>query len=91
MLILPLSTLLFIYAFFALLDVGFFIMNISNLIRTGTFTLPSFFATFLFLSGSVLIVWATWYFLQETDWQQTITVWNNLWINQLLGTIFTVN
>ena len=86
----PLYSLLGLYGLFLLAVGVFFIVNILNLARTGTFTMLSFWATFLFLSLSILIVWTTWHFLQGVNWQEPITIWNRAWIGRLLGSVFSV-
>ena len=88
MLTLPLYSSLLLYATFLLGVLGFFIVNIGNLARTGTFTFISFLATFFFLTAAALIVWGTWQLLQNIDWQQPVTLWNSGWISALLGKIF---
>jgi hypothetical protein len=41
----------------------------------------SFVATFFVSALSVIVLFFTWQFLQNADWQQPITVWNNEWIS----------
>lgn len=79
MLTIPLYIFLFIYFFFLLTFVAFFLVNISHLARTGTFTMASFLVTFGFIALSVIILWFTWTLLNGTDWQQPLTIWNGEW------------
>lgn len=90
MVTIPLYFILFGYLFFLFVTLLFFGFNTANLIRTGTFTLLSFWATFWFLGLSVLTVWVTWYLLQTTVWETPLTIWDNAWFPKLLEKIFTV-
>ncbi|MSU75403.1 MAG: hypothetical protein EXS55_02740 [Candidatus Magasanikbacteria bacterium] len=72
MIIVPLYAFLIIYGVFLLACAGFFVVNVGNLVRTGTFTFASLLATFLFLSCTAIVVWGTWHTLQAVDWAQPI-------------------
>lgn len=77
----PLYSFLFIYAGFLLIFLIFSLINVFHITGTGTLTLTSFFVTFIVSALTVLIFYATWYFLQGTDWQTPVTVWNSSWIS----------
>ncbi len=83
MIAVPIYLFLFAYFFFLFVWLIFMLINIAHLVNTGTLTFGSFVATFTVLSLAVIILWATWNLLLGTDWQQTITVWNNSWISDL--------
>lgn len=72
MILIPLYALLIVYAVFLLACAGFFVVNVGNVVRSGTFTFASFLATFLFMAGVAVVVWFTWYTLQGVDWTQSI-------------------
>ena len=72
MIIIPLYALLVVYGLFLLACLGFFAVNVGNVIRSGTFTFANFLATFLFISGVAIVVWFTWYALQGVDWTQSL-------------------
>jgi len=45
--------------------------------QTGGLTLLSFVITFIVATIVIYTLFLTWYFLQETDWQQSITILSN--------------
>ena len=83
---LPLYIFLFLY-FGLLIMIGtFFLVNILHLTRTGTFTFASFAVTIIVLSLTLATLLATSFALQDTDWQQNITFFNDT-----AGSIFTTD
>lgn len=66
----PLYSLLFIYIFFLAFFAVFSLINLYHIIMTASMTMVSFFMTFLVMAGGILIIYATWYFLQDMNWQQ---------------------
>ncbi len=76
MLIIPLYTLLIIYAIFLIVFLTFFAINFFHIILTGTTTLGSFIITFIIMALSVLTLFGTWYYLQNIDWQQPLFTLN---------------
>lgn len=80
MITLPLSSFVIIYAI-ALAIIGlFFAINFFHIMLTGTTTFSSFLVTLFILASVTMILFGTWYFLQNIDWTQQITVWNNSWL-----------
>ncbi|MEA3272855.1 MAG: hypothetical protein U9P90_04285 [Patescibacteria group bacterium] len=71
------SLLLIPYALFLVVFALFVIINLFNLTRFGGWTIITFWATFLFLAGIVLIAYASYENLIIFDWHQTITISNN--------------
>jgi hypothetical protein len=63
-LLIPFSIFLLLFAFFSL-------MNIANLLRYGARNFVGFVATFIFLSGTAVILFFTWQTLQPVDWTAT--------------------
>ncbi len=88
MITIPLFGLLIIYAVaLAILGV-FFVINFFHIILTGTNSFSSFLVTLFTLAFSSLIIFGTWYLLQNTDWTQQITIWNSSWLEGLSGNSF---
>lgn len=84
----PLYFFLFAYLFFFVFGwFVFFLINVGHLFATGTFTLPSFFATFLFLAFSAIVIWTTWVLLLSVSWQQPVTLWNPAWLGNTFSSI----
>lgn len=52
----------------------FAVLNVYHLITYGATTRTSFLFTFMFLAGSALIAYASWYFLSDIDWGKQITL-----------------
>ncbi len=83
MLTIPLYILLIIYAIFLIVFFTFFVINLFHIIFTGTNTFTSFIATVLVISLSVLTLYTTWYYLQNTDWTQSVTIFDASWATSL--------
>ena len=81
MLTLPIYALLIIYALFLIIFFIFFVINLFHIILTGTTTFTSFIATFLIMATTVFVIYGTWYLLQNTNWMQTIIIWDNSWFS----------
>jgi len=85
MLTVPLYPALFVFLFFLLGIIIFSFVNVGHLVHTGTMDIKSFTFTLIFFVYLVLVLFATWYFLQATDWQQPIVIWNSAWTGGGLG------
>lgn len=83
------SLYIFLFVYFAFLAIFaiFAIINITHMFHTGSLTLVSFIVTLFTAIGTILIFYATWYLLQNADWTQAVTVWDNQWLTN----IFTFN
>ncbi len=79
----PLYILLIAYAVFLGIFFIFFIINLLHIVLTGTTTFTSFIATLLVVGLTIFTLFATWYYLQNTDWTQTVTLFNTGWITSL--------
>ncbi|HSR89380.1 MAG TPA: hypothetical protein VLK22_03240 [Candidatus Udaeobacter sp.] len=90
MLVVPLYTLLIAYITFLAIFFIFFITNLLHILLTGTTTFFSLIITFIILALSILTIYATWYYLQDTIWTQTITLIDINWLKSLLAN-FTSN
>ncbi len=67
-----LSILLWIYIAFA---VGIFIyvlLNLYHIFRFGKFDAPTYFMTGLFLAGYIFILFVSYVYIREIDWQTPI-------------------
>lgn len=67
-----LYVLLIIYAIALAGFLIFAIFNLYHLFNYGFLSFTSFFVTFLFLAGVVLILFITYQFGSQIDWSQTI-------------------
>lgn len=85
MLIIPLYTLLIIYAIFLVVFFTFFAINFFHIILTGTTTLGSFIITFIIMALSVLTFYSTWYYLQNINWQQPLFTLNFSYFTNLFN------
>ncbi len=83
MLTLPLYILLIAYAIFLIIFFIFFIINLLHIVLTGTTTFTSFIVTFLIMALTAFTIYGTWYYLQNTDWQQSVTLFDASWITSL--------
>ena len=79
MLTIPISVFLIIYLVILVMLMIFFAVNFFHIIFTGTTTFSSFLATLFVFASIALILFGTWYFLQDINWSQTITIWNSSW------------
>lgn len=64
----PLSVILIPYGLLVLIFAIFALVSLFHLIRYGSLTFFSFFVTFIFLAGTVLILYSTAFLLVDTDW-----------------------
>lgn len=70
----PIAALLIPYALFLLIFLFFSFVNLYHLIKFGSTNFVAFMATFLFLAGSVLILYTSYTYIINTDWTRTIDV-----------------
>jgi hypothetical protein len=75
----PLYFFLYAYYFLIFIFLMFYFLNIKHLFFTGSVNLLSFFITFVTLALATLIVFFTWQQLDNVNWQQTITLFNQDW------------
>ncbi|KPJ84991.1 hypothetical protein AMJ57_04855 [Parcubacteria bacterium SG8_24] len=68
-----LSALLIPYALAIVFFMIFAAFNIHHLMRYGATTRVSYIITFIFLSGSVLLLFISWQMLGGVDWSQQMT------------------
>lgn len=72
MISIPLYIFLLIYFAFLFIFVFFSITNLLHMFQTGGLTLLSFIVTFVVAIVTIYTLFLTWYFLQGTNWQQTL-------------------
>lgn len=80
MISIPISFFLIIYFILLVVLAVFFMINFFHIILTGTTSFSSFLVTLFVTAFFALIIFGTWYLLQNTDWTQPITIWNNNWL-----------
>jgi len=83
----PLYAALIIYFIFLFIFLLFFITNLLHIILTGTTTFASFIVTLIVFVLTILTIFITWKFLQNTDWTQSVTIWDSSWLSSLNNTI----
>ena len=69
-----LSILLIIYGIFVLLFFLFALANLYHLFAFGFLNFESYFVTFIFLAGTVLILFITYALASQIDWTVTFTI-----------------
>ena len=83
MISIPLYIFLFVYFAFLAIVAVFLFVDLLHIFQTGTLSIISFIATILALGIFTAILFATWYFIQNVDWQQTLTIWNSDWLRSI--------
>ncbi len=81
----PLYVILFIYLGYLVVVGVFSFINFTHLFHSGSLTLVSFFVTLLMVALAIITLYFTFIFLNEVDWRQTLTLWNNEWISNTLN------
>jgi hypothetical protein len=74
----PLSSILIIYFIFLVFFIIFSYFNIYHIVRFGTLNFTNFLAIFIFIGVSVLILFVSWQYLSQIDWQQSIELFNGV-------------
>jgi len=74
MISIPFYLLLIPYGIFLLLFAFFSLVNIANLLRYGARNSVGFMATFIFISGTAIILFFTWQTLLPVDWTATAPI-----------------
>jgi len=70
----PLYIMLIIYAVFVVIFLIFALINIYHMVTFGFISFESFFMTFLLLAGTILILFTTYTYAQEIDWEETFVI-----------------
>ena len=80
----PLYIFLFIYFGLMVIFFIFSMVNFYHIVTTASFTMTSFIVSFFIFSLTILTLYATWYLLNNTDWQTTVPLFNTEWLNGIL-------
>lgn len=81
---LPLYLILFIYFGF-LFVFGLFIgINFYHIVSGGILTKANFIITALIIGTTIFTLFGTYQLLQNTDWQQRITLFDSAWITNTI-------
>ena len=88
MVTIPLYSLLVVYGIFLVVFVTFILANIMHIILTGSTTFASFIVTIFILLFSLVVLFGTWHYLQDTSWTDRLTIWNNDWLSSVFRTTF---
>lgn len=72
-----LSALLIVYGIMAALFIIFAFINLYHLIAYGFLSFESYFMTFIFIAGTVLILFITYKYGIEIDWDKTLFTLSN--------------
>lgn len=81
MITVPLYVLLFLYFIFLAVFTVFSCINLWHVYSTGNLTFTSFLITLVVGIFTVLILYATWYLLQDVVWTERFTIWDNNWVS----------
>ncbi len=73
-----LSWLLIVYFIFLICFVFFSLINIYHLVRYGVLNFTTFLATFLYLAVTLVIIFISWQYLSQINWQQTIELFKGI-------------
>jgi len=84
MITIPLFTFLIIYCVFLIIFSIFFFINVGYLISTGSISTASTAITFFVLIFALIVVGATLFALSNTNWGQTITLFNSDWFGDTI-------
>jgi len=74
----PLSIFLIIYFIFLVIFILFSYFDIYHLLKFGTLNITNFLVTFIYLGGSILIIFISWQYLSQIDWQQPIELFQGI-------------
>ena len=77
----PLYYIFFPTALFALIFLIFVLIDIYHLAHFTEIHFASFFMTFIFLAGVVYILFWSWTLMQTINWQEIITIFQNISFN----------
>lgn len=81
----PLFSFFLIYLLFLFVFLILSIVNFSHVAGTGSITLTSSTVTILTLLFVAVVFLATFYLLNDTDWQTPVTLWNSSWVQNLFS------
>ncbi len=79
MITIPLYTLLIVYVLALLIILLFIWINILHIFQGGALTLASLISTIAVLALIVFTLFGTWLLLRNTNWQQSIQIFDSSW------------
>ena len=82
---LPLYIFLAPYGLFLALFAIFSLLDISHVVKYRTSEFIAFSLTFIYLALGTLIIFGTWYLLQDVTWAEPFTLFNPLTAQPGLG------
>lgn len=85
MITIPLYSFLIIFFIYLVIFGLFFLINFGHLFQTAALTFTSFFVAILLIAASLVVLWGTWYFLSDVNWQQSVTVFDTAWFGNILS------
>lgn len=65
------SVILIVYGFFVLCFLIFALVNLYHVLAFGFLGFESFFITFIFIAGTILVLFITYKLGMDIDWSQT--------------------
>jgi len=68
----PLYIFLYIYLAFIVVSLIFALFNIYHVIRFGSLNSTTVFSSFVFVVGIIVILWVSYQWLAEVNWQEFI-------------------
>lgn len=82
---LTLAVFLAPYGLFLTAFTVFSLLDISHAVKYRTSEFVAFLLTFAYLAGTTLILFGTWYLLQDVSWSEQFTLFNPLGSDAGLG------
>jgi len=70
----PLYIFLYIYLAFIVVSLIFALFNIYHVIRFGSLNSTTVLSSFLFIVGIIIILWISYQWLAEINWQEIIEI-----------------
>lgn len=74
---LPLAIFLLPYGIFLLAFGIFSLVDVVHLVKYRSSDFTAFVLTFIYLSGAALLLYATWYFLVDVNWNEQFTLFQS--------------
>jgi len=68
----PLYVFLYVYLAFIIVSLIFALFNIYHVVRFGSLNSTTVFSSFIFIVGIIVILWISYQWLAEINWQEFI-------------------
>jgi len=69
----PIAIILILYAVFLLAYLIFFFFNIYHMFRFGVYSFFTYFIAFVYIAGTIIILFLSWQTLASFDWSAPIS------------------